>query len=170
MSSLLKTLIERLHSTGNSKDVRVTKQGLFFHHTDRELGGKPFVSLICCDNLEHLTTYETVSYFKTYARFMEAPQVGTLIRTSGYLFGRDQESAAIAIYPKIPEITEVYYRAGQELAIFGKITRKTETEANQKVISIPWIVKKLARFRPIQRMIISKANQMLQNPLHDAIS
>lgn len=161
MSGKMKTFLDRLHSTGNAEEFKVTKQGLFFHDVNRDICGKPFVTLVCCDNLESETTKNVVEYFKTYARFMEAKNAGVLIRTTGAATGHGTDPEKEKKFPKILEVYQAYHQAGKELALNGKISRKTQKKANQIIIPIPPLVKRFARFKPVQKMIIDKEKKMM---------
>jgi multimeric flavodoxin WrbA len=161
MSGKMKTFLDRLHSAGNADTFMITKQGLFFHYVDRGICGKPFVTLVCCDNLESETTKNVVGYFKTYAKFMDANNVGVLIRTSGAATGQGKDPEKEQSFPRIQEVYKAYYQAGKELALNGRISRKTQRKANQKVIHIPPMIKQLARFKPVQKIIIEKEKKMM---------
>ena len=76
MSALLKMFLERLYSTSDVFDLKLTQSGLFFHHVDSAICSKPFALLVCCDNMERETPKNVISYFRTYGKFMDAPQVG----------------------------------------------------------------------------------------------
>ena len=58
---------------------------------NKSICSKPFITLICCDNVEDETPKNVLSYFKTYSKFMDAPQIGTLIRNAGSLTGHGKE-------------------------------------------------------------------------------
>jgi hypothetical protein len=87
ISGLLKTFLDRLYSTSDVNEMRVTRSGLFFHHVDEAICSKPFVSLVCCDNLDPEMPRNAREYFRIFARFMDAPRVGELVRSGGRLFG-----------------------------------------------------------------------------------
>lgn len=74
---------DRLYGTGNTFDLRLSQSGLMFHHIDRAVCSKPFVTLVCCDNLEGLTPHNVLDYFKVFSMFMDAPQVGILVHNDG---------------------------------------------------------------------------------------
>lgn len=78
MTSLIKTLFERNYSTVRIAEFDITKSGLFFHHVDKDICKKPFVTLVVCDNLEDETPKNIISFFKTYAKFMDANIVGDI--------------------------------------------------------------------------------------------
>jgi putative NADPH-quinone reductase len=61
MTGLLKTFIDRMNATGDTFDLRMSEKGLMFHHIDRAICSKPFVVLVCCDNLETETPRNVLS-------------------------------------------------------------------------------------------------------------
>jgi multimeric flavodoxin WrbA len=48
ISGLMKIFLDRLYSTGNKNDLRVSKSGLLFHHINHSICSKPFVTIVCC--------------------------------------------------------------------------------------------------------------------------
>jgi len=121
MSGLMKVFIDRMNATGNSADFRLSKSGLFFHHISKDIYSKPFVTLICHDNFENEMSKNLVSYFRTFSKFMDAPQVGTIIRRSGKLTGYGKNPEKEKRYPNILESYKAIELAGKELATVGKI-------------------------------------------------
>jgi putative NADPH-quinone reductase len=81
MSGLLKTFIDRMNATGNTLDLRMSKKGLMFHHIDRAVCSKPFVVLVCCDNLE---TEPRRTCFTRLSRLMDVPQGRICAMVGGY--------------------------------------------------------------------------------------
>jgi multimeric flavodoxin WrbA len=160
MSGLLKTLLERLYATGDSNDLLVTKSGLLFHTTDVTICSKPFVTLVCCDNLENETPRNVVSYFHTFARFMDAPQVGVLVRNGGRLAGYGGDPEREKRLPKIKTVYDAYEQAGRELATLGRIRRGTQQRANQDILPIP-MFRLVKRFKPFKRKMLARAREML---------
>ena len=156
MSGLLKVLLDRIHGTGDSDRLQLSRSGLFFHHIDRELCSKPFALLICCDNVEDETPRNVISYFKTYARFMDAPMVGTLVRKAGKLAGHGKSPEKEKQHPKIYSVYEAFEQAGRELATLGKIRPRTQSRANQQIISGPPFLSLLMKFRPFKKLAIEK--------------
>ncbi len=164
ISALLKTLLERFYGVCYSGALRATKTGLMFHPVDRSLMSKPFVTLIVCDNLEDETPKNTLSYFRTFSKFMEAEQVGVLVRNAGMLSGYGKNPEAAKRFPRLNQVYNAYRQAGRELANIGRILRATQQCANQEIIPVPffrWI--KRIKFVPIKQKFIEKANQMLTN-------
>lgn len=137
MSSLLKKLLDRLNSTGDSSRLTVSPKGLFFHHIDQALCSKPFVTLICCDNMEDETSRNIIDYFRTYARFMDAKQVGTIIRKSGKLIGHGRDVSKEKLFPKIADVYKAINDAGKELANTGKISSSTCKRVSESILPIP---------------------------------
>jgi NAD(P)H-dependent FMN reductase len=162
MSSLLKMLLERFYGTGNSSILRVADSGLMFHHIDHTLCSQPFVLLTCCDNLEAEMPRNVVAYFRTFARFMDAPQVGTLIRNAGLLAGYGQTSESLRRFPKLVEVYAAFEQAGRELATIGRIRSATQRRANQDIVPVPlfsWL--KRLPLKPLKRKFVEEAQKML---------
>lgn len=143
MSSLLKTLFERFYSTAKVGEFHFTKSGMFFHHSDQALTQKPFVLLVVYDNLETEMPKNILTYFKTYAKFSDSEQVGTLIRKSAGMLGfftTEKSNSTI-----VDSIFQAYVQAGRELATQKKICKPTEKKANQPIIKLPFFVKPMLR-------------------------
>ncbi|MFH1139245.1 MAG: flavodoxin family protein [Pseudomonadota bacterium] len=160
LSGLLKIFLERMYARADVFDLRLTQSGLFFHHIDPALCSKPFVVLACCDNQEKETLKNVVSYFRTYARFNDARQVGLLLRGSGRFAGHGRDPAALKNIPRLPAVYEAFRRAGRELALNGKISRSTEKAAAQNILPIPAVFRLLGRFKPVKRKLIEQARRM----------
>jgi len=138
MSGLLKIFFDRFYSTSNVSDLKISKSGMFFHHVTEKISGKPFVPLICCDNVENETPENIIRYFQTFSKFMDAPQVGLLLRQAGGLVGHGKDSEKEKKYPKIVDIYNAFEQAGVELATLGYIKKFTQRRANQKIVpSLP---------------------------------
>jgi multimeric flavodoxin WrbA len=161
MSGLFKTFIDRMNATGNTLDLRMSKKGLMFHHIDRASCSKPFVVLVCCDNLEAETPKNVLSYFHTFSKFTDAPQVGVLVRNGGRLSGYGSDPERQERFPKILEVYDAYEQAGRELAREGRIQRGTQYRANQEIIPVPFfgLLKRLP-FKPLKRRFIEEARKM----------
>ncbi len=156
VSALLKTFLERFYSTGDVDQIRVTRSGLFFHHVDETVCSKPFVSLVVCDNPEPETPQNAREYFRTFARFMDAPHVGELIRSGGRFFGYGYDPRAAERFPKIRAVYAAYEKAGRELVLDGRISAATRRDANQEIISFPFFGL-LKRMTPFKRLMARKA-------------
>jgi NAD(P)H-dependent FMN reductase len=137
MSGLMKTFLDRFNANGNSGQRAITQSGLFFHHILPAVCSKPFMSLICCDNVEDETPRNARDFFRTFARFMDAPQVGELLSKSSHLIYETIHEPAVRTNPVITQILQSYTTAGVELATSGRISRKTQACANQAIIHIP---------------------------------
>ena len=161
MSGLLKIFLDRMNSTGDSGKLKLSKSGLFFHHIDQELCSKPFVLLVCCDNMEDETPKNVISYFRTYSKFMDAPMVGTLVRKSGKLIGHGKSPEKEKQYPKVYDVYEAFQQAGRELATRGKIHPKTQRRASQHILNIPPVFNVLMKFRPFKKRALEKAKTVL---------
>jgi NAD(P)H-dependent FMN reductase len=160
MSGLLKTFIDRINATGDSQEMRLTQSGLMFHHIDPAICSKPFVTLVCCDNLENEMPKNVLAYFRTFARFMDAPQVGTLVRTGGRLTGHGHDLNGARTFPRIRDVYAAYEQAGCELATVGRIRRATQRRANQEIIPVPLfgLLKRLP-FRAIKKKFVEEARK-----------
>jgi multimeric flavodoxin WrbA len=156
MSSLLKALLERMYGTADCSDLRVSKSGLMFHHINSRISSKPFVSLICCDNMEDETPKNVISYFCTFSRFMDAPQVGLLVRNGGRLAGYGKDAARQPISPRIKYIYEAYTEAGRELATRGNISKPTQKKASQEILAVP-MFHLLKRIKPFRKNFVERA-------------
>ena len=159
MSGLMKVFIDRINATGNCNEFRISESGLFFHHVSKEIYSKPFVTLICCDNFENEISESVVSYFKTFSKFMDAPQVGTIIRRSGKLTGHGKNSEKEKEYPKILESYQAIENAGKELATFGKISKLTQKKASQDIIPVPFF-SILKNFKWFKKKALEKMKDM----------
>jgi putative NADPH-quinone reductase len=160
ISGLLKTFLDRLYSTSDVNEMRVTRSRLFFHHVDDAICSKPFVSLICCDNLDSEMPRNVRDYFRIYARFMDAPQVGELVRNGGRLFGYGHDPKAVERFPKIGEVYEAYRQAGRELALNGRISRPIQRRASQEIIPVPFFGL-LKRLTPFKQVMAQRAKEMM---------
>jgi multimeric flavodoxin WrbA len=165
MSSLLKTLLERFYGICDSAQLRVSDSGLLFHHIDPTVCSKPFVALVCCDNQEDETPRNSLSYFRTFARFMDAPQVGTLVRNAGLLAGYGQTPASVQCFPKLKDVYAAFEQAGRELATSGRIQRVTQRRACQSILPVPLfdLLKRLP-VRALKRRFVVEAQKMLKTP------
>ena len=136
----------------------MTDSGLFFHHVDEKICSKPFVSLIVCDNLDPEMPRNARDYFRTFARFMDAPHVGELIRSGGRLIGYGHDPQAKERFPKINSVYAAYEQAGRELAINGCISNSIQRKANQEIIPVPFFGL-LKRLSPFKRVMVQKAEE-----------
>ncbi|MEQ8170309.1 MAG: flavodoxin family protein [Candidatus Eremiobacterota bacterium] len=134
MSGLLKIFLDRFYSTSDVSDMRLTKSGLLFHHVTGKIICKPFVPLICCDNVESETPENIIRYFQTFSRFMDAPQAGLLIRQAGRLVGHGKDREKEKKYPEILDIYKAFEQAGTELATYGIIKKSTMRKTNKRIV------------------------------------
>jgi len=160
MSGLLKTFLDRMYSTSDVNDLMVTQSGLLFHHIDRSISSKPFVSLICCDNLEDEMPRNALSYFRAFARFMDAPHMGELVRNGGKLAGYGHDPEKRKKFPRLEQVYAAYIQAGQELALDGRINPRTQRTANQEIIPVPFF-KILKNLTPFKKVMLVRAKEML---------
>lgn len=166
ISVLLKTLFDRIYGISYAADFRVSKAGLMFHHINRQVLSKPFVSLIVCDNLEAETPKTLQCYFDVFAQFMDAPIVGKLVRNAGALSGYGDDPEAEKRLPVIPEVYAAYRQAGYELASGGKITRRTQHKANQEIVPVPFFaLLKRIKLRQFKEKFVERARSMRSNSM-----
>ncbi len=166
ISSLLKSFLDRLYGISDVYKMCVTHSGLMFHHVEQAVCSKPFVSLVCCDNMEDLTPQNVQDYFRNFSKFMDAQRVGVLTRNYVLFFENAQRPGINEKFPKMTDVTEAYKQAGRELAVSGRIQRRTQKRANQEIIPIP-LFNLLKRVRKIKPIMIQKAKEMLPGILHD---
>ncbi len=161
ISGLLKIFLERFYGTSDVRDMKLSKSGLIFHHINREICSKPFVTLVCCDSVENEMPKNALSYFKTFSKFQDAPQVGVLVRNGGELSGHGQDPEREKGVPKIFEVYAAYEQAGHELATEGRIRRATQRRANQEIVPTP-IFGILKRIKPLKGKLVERARQMME--------
>jgi multimeric flavodoxin WrbA len=152
MTGLLKALLDRMYSTMDINDARLSS-GLIHHHVNPAISSKPFVALVVCSNLENESSKNVTSYFRTYAKFMEARQVGVLVRNASALFDCAHNPSLGKDFPKIFDVFKAYEQAGHELATLGYIRNSTQRKANQEVVPLPFFGV-LKHFRPIKERVI----------------
>jgi hypothetical protein len=160
ISSLLKTLLDRLYSTSDVNRFRVTRSGLFFHDVDERICSKPFVALISCDNLDAEMPINARQYFRQYARFMDAPLAGELIRNAGGIVYQKDDPQILLRFPKIAQVFLAYEESGRELVTLGRIRRSTQQKANQEIIPVPFFGQ-LKRLSVLKHVMVEKAQGLL---------
>jgi len=160
ISGLLKVFIDRMYGTGDVNDLQLTASGRFFHHINHQVCSKPFVTLICCDNLEAEMPRNIMAYFHTFSHFMDAPQVGELVRNGGKLAGYGRKPVRPAIANRLKQVHEAYVQAGRELAVDGHIHSSTQRRANREIVPLP-LFSILKRLPPFRRVMVIKAKEML---------
>jgi hypothetical protein len=160
LSGLLKTFLERLYGRGDSGDLSVSKSGLMFHHVDHSICSKPFVTLVCCDNLENETPRNVLAYFRTFSKFLDAPQVGVLVRNGGRLSGHGHDPEREKRVPRIFDVYAAYEQAGCELATEGRIRSSTQRRANQEIVPVS-LFSILKRLKPFKRIMVERGRKMM---------
>lgn len=160
ISGLMKVFIERMNSTSKTHEFNITDSGLFFHHIDPELCSKPFAVLICCDNLDAEMPRSALAYFYSYARFMDAPLVGMLVRNGGSISGYGKGSTNSRVQARLAKIYAAYEKAGMDLATLGRIRFSTQTLANREIIPVP-LFGLFKRWLPFKRVMVERAREML---------
>jgi multimeric flavodoxin WrbA len=148
MSSKLRTFFERIYGRGKSKIKKFSKANLFFHDVDNETLSKPFVSIITSSNMENLTTHSTELFFKAYSAFMDAPQVGSIVRNGWALLRRESQNE---LDGKLERILSHVHLAGCQLAIQGFISRKTEKRIRVNSLPLPKPVFNMLKMIPKAR-------------------
>jgi multimeric flavodoxin WrbA len=154
----MKTFLDRFNSTVGGGQLRVTKSGLFFHETDPGFHGKPFVVLTCCGNVEDETTKNVTGYFRTVGKFLDAPLVGTLARKSVGMLEIETPPEARQQRPAVTAVRQAYVQAGRELASKGRISARTEKEANQQLLGVPFL-DLILKFPSVKRLALRKNRQ-----------
>ena len=156
ISGLLKIFFERFYGTCKAHDLKISESGLFFHH-DKKLNSKPFVALICSDNIEPTTIQTPITYFKTFAQFLDAPLMGMLTCQGGVLTGHGVDEEKENRFPRIFQVYKALTQAGVELALQRKISSTTQRQINKQIIPVPRFIFSL---KPIKRKFLKKAQEM----------
>lgn len=159
-SSLMNKLFDRYLGICNSKEFQFTDSGLFFHHIDREVSCKPFVTIICQDNLETETHKNILSYYKTYSRFMNAPYVGKLIRRSGGV-AEHGKASGVEAFPILNKIYDSFVESGKELVLKGRISNYTQKMANKQLIKLPPMIHLLMRIPKFREKAVIKIKDLM---------
>ncbi len=157
MSSLLKTLIERVNSACDTRDIRVSRSGLIFHQIDAELCSKPFVLVAPFGNIEAETPRSLVEYFRSYSRFMDAPMLAALPRSGAFLLEEAVKSAGAAIPPVMAAALGAFREAGFDLARRGRISTAIVRRATRSVVPMPRPVRALMTIRPLRGRLLAVA-------------
>jgi len=139
ISSLLKTVLERYYSKGNSDKLEVTQSGLMFHDVNQNLKNKLFLGLIVSNNMENATTETSEVFFRNFARFMDLNYLGTIKRPSGKLVGYGKDMTKEAKYPIVNEVYAEFESIGMQLAQNGNIKRSSIKKASRLVIPVPFL-------------------------------
>ena len=151
VTGLLKTFMDRFNCTGTAPGLCMTKSGLIFHHVDKKVIGKPIVVMTLCANIEQETVKNTLAYFQTFARYTDAPIVGTLVRKMAMQLEKQED-------PLVQAVLAAYVQAGRELALGGKLSRNTEKAAAKPLLKIPFL-NLLLHFRAFKRRAVEQANR-----------
>ncbi len=161
MTGLLKTLLDRIFGICDIADTQVSHSGLIHHHINEAVCRKPFVTLAICGNVESETTKNVLGYFRTYARFMDAPRVGTLVRNAANYLGEKQPDMK---NPRVRAMLAAYEQAGRELATLGRIRPATQRKANRELAPVPLfgLLRRLP-FRSLKVFMIAGARKAAKN-------
>lgn len=160
MTGLFKKFLDRIYSTADVFDLQMTQSGMLFHHMNKDICSKPLVTLICCDNTEKETPKNAISYFRTYAKFHDAPMVGELVRNAGRFAGHGKDPVATIRSPKLKLAYQAFEKAGLELAQGGRISRATQRSAARNILPIPPILQPFKGLRPIKAKMLAQARRM----------
>ena len=106
-----------------------------------------------CDNIEDLTVRNTADYFRIFARFMDAPQVGHIERRSAAAWLRALDGPDEKEQRRAQQVLAAFEQAGEELVTKGCISPRTKRKAGQPFVRVPLLVR-LARHIPLFRMAI----------------
>lgn len=148
VTGLMKVFMDRFNGTGVAEGLTITDSGLIFHHVDRQVLGKPIAILTLCANVEEETVKNNVSYFRTFAKYLDVPVVCTLVRKMAPALMEEGNPRRLAVL-------DAYVQAGRELATRGRVSRKTEAKANRPMLPIPFF-NFLIKFRFFKRGAIER--------------
>ena len=151
LTGRMKTFIDRFNCTGTAEGLYLTESGLIFHPVDKAVTGKPLVILTLCANIEQETVKNTLSYFTTFAKYTDAPVVGTLVRKMAMML--EQKDS-----PLVQEVLSAYVQAGRELVSQGRISDGTQRKANQPLLKIPFL-DFFMHFSFFKRRAVEQANK-----------
>jgi multimeric flavodoxin WrbA len=159
ISGLLKLFIDRIvYSSGNVFDLKKSKRGLLFHHVNDDICSKPFVTLICSDNIEDNISKSIIHYFKTFSIFMDAPQIGLIVRNGGVLIGYGKSKDKEKNFPKIYQVHKAFEQAGHELVLHGHIRMNTQNKMNKEIINVPFF-SFIKNFKFLKQLIVKIARK-----------
>ncbi|HEX9062600.1 MAG TPA: flavodoxin family protein [Clostridia bacterium] len=164
ISSLLKTLLERMYSTCKMNISKITDSGLPFHHIDKDLSSKPFVFLITCDNPSRETTKAAETFFKTYAKFTDSRIAGMLIRRTCALIWHWKNSKSEKTFSMVSDICDAYIQAGRELADTGTIKPQTQRKVNKAIINVPPFFKQLIKLDFVKKRVEKVSSKIMNTP------
>ena len=152
LTGLMKVFLDRINSTGIESRLCLSDSGLIFHPVDKQVTGKPMVILTLCANIEPETLKNIVDYFKTYAKFVDAPVVGVLARKMAPQLMENPEGEAEK------SVLQAFVQAGRELATQKKIDRCTEKAASRSTLGVPFL-NLLLRFRSFKCRVVEQVNR-----------
>lgn len=162
MSGLLKTLLDRLYGICDVSAIEVSRSGLLHHHVNEAVCRKPFVTLVTCGNIEVETTKNVLAYFSTYARFMDAPRAGVLVRNAVEYLG--PVCAPRLDRPRVRAVCEAYEQAGRDLATWGRIRPATQRSANRELVPVPFFgVLRRLPFRPVKQLMARRIRKLAES-------
>ncbi len=155
VSALLKTILERYYSKGNSDKLEITRSGLMFHDVNKKLKNKKFLGLLVCNNMEHTTTEASEVFFRNFARFMDLDHLGTIKRSTGKLVGYGKEPEKEAEYPLIKGVYTELESIGRQI-VTGKVRKSSIRKASRLIIPVPFL-RQLMKFSFFKRKMVKAA-------------
>jgi multimeric flavodoxin WrbA len=156
ISSLLKSLLERYYSRGDSDKLEVTRSGLMFHDVSEKLKNKPFLALIVSNNMEEATTEASEVFFRNFARFMDLGYMGTIRRPNGKLAGYGKDRAKEEAFPLIKVVYSELESIGRQIALHQKVKKSSLKVASRLIIPVPFL-RQLMKVSFIKKKIAAKA-------------
>jgi len=169
ISSILKRFIERIHSLAPVDEVLLSESGLFFHATNRSVSGKPFISIVVCDNVENLTVRNTKEYFRIFGRFCDSTHVAHMERRNAAAWMAALEGTNEHAKKHAESVLTAYVHAGEQLVKKGHISRGTKGKAERPFVKIPFLVRMgrhIPAFRPFIRKEVHKRSSAISKRLH----
>jgi NAD(P)H-dependent FMN reductase len=159
MTGLLKNFLDRLYSTMDVAQGELSDCGLIHHHINPAISSKPFVTMVVSSNIERESWQSVPAHFRTYARFMNAPQVGVLVLNAAGLFGQMEDPEVSSQFPRLAKVCQAYEQAGRELATLGRVRPSTQRRTNQEIVSMPFFGL-LKHLRPVKRRVLAVSDAM----------
>ncbi len=157
MSSKLKVFLERIYSRGKGNIKTFSKANLFFHDIEQDVFSKPFVSVITASNIERETTLSTERYFDAFSLFMDAPHVGSIVRTGCSLLFINSNNGSDRSLEKVLYETQ---GAGKLLAANGFIPRHCSKRIEASVLPLPLLLFRiLKKTKAGRERILARSNR-----------
>ncbi len=151
MTGLMKVFLDRITSTADSSILKISENGLFFHHIDKNLASKPFILLTTQDNFEDKSSENVKTYFETFSRFMDASLLGHIRIKSDKLVGHGIDKDKELKYPRVIKVYEFIEKAGEEVAKYRKIKKQTLKQCNIDILNMPKFIKFALKFNFVRK-------------------